>query len=368
MRVVYFCTAPALGKHAGGVKVIYDHCRALNETGIDAVVLHERRGYEYPWAEHAVPTIAASELRATDHLVLPEIKAAACARLLVDAGVQYSIFVQNGYYVSDCGGRHTSADASFAYANATAILSISSDTTDLIMLHYPELAARVVGVQCSIDANEFAIGRDKRNVITYMPRKNGRHAAAVAFALERRLPAGWRLQAIDGMSEREVAHALRTSRIFMSFSDLEGLGLPPIEAALCGNYVIGYHGGGGRDYWRAPNFEAVEAGDIGAFVKRVIARAESLGASDEDTLDALLPGIDSLSVRYSRANERLALQRFRDVLRAGDAQPEAAPEVRTGKTRLRSLAKLQRRPKLSWRFAAARSQWLAGFGRRGAAR
>jgi len=58
MRIVYFCTSPGPGEHAGGVRVIYDHCHALNGMGIEAFVLHHRRGYEYPWAERSARTIS----------------------------------------------------------------------------------------------------------------------------------------------------------------------------------------------------------------------------------------------------------------------------------------------------------------------
>jgi hypothetical protein len=31
--------------------------------------------------------------------------------------------------------------------------------------------------------------------------------------------------------------------------------MPPIEAALCGNKVIGYNGGGGVEYWKGKIFK-----------------------------------------------------------------------------------------------------------------
>ena len=33
-------------------------------------------------------------------------------------------------------------------------------------------------------------------------------------------------------------------------SNLEGLGLPPLETAIAGNKVIGYTGEGGKEYWK----------------------------------------------------------------------------------------------------------------------
>ena len=51
---------------------------------------------------------------------------------------------------------------------------------------------------------------------------------------------------------------------------MEGLGIPPIEAALLKNKVIGYVGGGGSEYWKNPIFTTVNSGDIKRFVRLVI--------------------------------------------------------------------------------------------------
>lgn len=308
MRIIYFCTCPGPGKHAGGVKVIYDHVRALVKLGVPAYVMHERNGYRYPWAGFSVPTIADSELRSTDHVIVPEIKSALIAPRLIAAGLQYSIFVQNGYYLSLRDRQFADSDVDFAYAQATFILSISDDTSDLIRLHYPQLAYRVVRMTTTLDAGLFHADGNKEKVISYMPRKNGAHAAAVLFALRRQLPSGWLLQSIDGLPVVDVAAILRRSRLFLSFSAMEGLGLPPIEAALCGNYVIGYHGGGGRDYWIAPNFEEVDVGDVTSFVRKIVAVVKK--ADMDSDLQELRSGRDALLAQFSGARETDCLQNF----------------------------------------------------------
>jgi hypothetical protein len=349
VRLVYFCTSPRANEHAGGVKVIYDHSSRLNSNGVIAsAIMHDRRGYEYPWAEHGARLIADKELQPTDHLVLPEIKAAQLARILVPRGLRYSIFVQNGYYLGDRDGGCTDADVDYAYQNATAILSISEDTSSLISLHYPHLTDRIRRVTCFVDDSVFNADRKKRNLITFMPRKNGAHAAAVVFALKKRLPQGWEIRGIDGMNEKEVATLLKESRIFMSFSGLEGLGLPPVEAALCGNYVIGYHGGGGREYWTSPNFEEVPVGDLGDFVSKVERRARLLSGSTAD-LTELEPGIARLRALFCRENELAALQRFVDQLKI-DATLPATPHSAEISPRVR----LQKRMRLGWRLALRR--------------
>lgn len=350
MRIIYFCTCPGSGKHAGGVKVIYDHVRALVQLGIPAYVMHERNGYRYPWAELSVPTIADGELRSSDHVIVPEIKSALMAPRLIAAGVQYSIFVQNGYYLSIRDRNLTDSDVDFAYAQATYILSISDDTSDLIRLHYPQLAYRVVRMATTINGELFHSDGEKERLITYMPRKNGTHAEAVLFALRRQLPAGWSVRSIDGLSIPEVAAVLRRSQLFLSFSAMEGLGLPPIEAALCGNYVIGYHGGGGRDHWIKPNFEDVGVGDVTNFVRKVVALVSKADAGSD--LRELRCGMDALLVQFSGARETACLQDFVRLLGinhfAGDRNHVVS-------------VKLQKRRGLAHRIPS----WLSLFSQRG---
>ena len=54
------------------------------------------------------------------------------------------------------------------------------------------------------------------------------------------------------MTEKEIAFNLIKSKIFLSFSELEGFGRPPLEAAIAGNKVIGYHGEGWKEYMKKP--------------------------------------------------------------------------------------------------------------------
>ena len=93
------------------------------------------------------------------------------------------------------------------------------------------------------------IFENKENLITYMPRKHKNNSEILLFILNRHLPKNWKIKSIDNLTELEVANIFKKSKIFLSFSELEGLGLPPIESALCGNHVIGYTGEGGKEFW-----------------------------------------------------------------------------------------------------------------------
>jgi glycosyltransferase involved in cell wall biosynthesis len=73
---------------------------------------------------------------------------------------------------------------------------------------------------------------------------------------------------IRGVPRAEVARLMAGSEIFLALGQLEGLGLPPLEAMAAGALVIGFHGGGGQEYATPDNgdwfddgrhFEIVEA-------------------------------------------------------------------------------------------------------------
>ena len=98
-----------------------------------------------------------------------------------------------------------------------------------------------------------------------MIRKLPAHYLLLYFYIKERIPKSWKIEIIDNISENNLYKKYLKSKIFLSFSHLEGLGLPPIEAALCGNKVIGYDGGGGKEYWKKPIFNKVDYGDIQNF-------------------------------------------------------------------------------------------------------
>jgi glycosyltransferase involved in cell wall biosynthesis len=100
----------------------------------------------------------------------------------------------------------------------------------------------------------------------------------------------------------------------MSFSGLEGLPLPPVEAALCGNRVVGYHGQGGLEYWDPALFRTVECGDILGFARAVLEEVEGIerlatvGRSSADETQETAREL--LRRRYSPEREAQLLAQF----------------------------------------------------------
>ena len=89
--------------------------------------------------------------------------------------------------------------------------------------------------------------------------------------IKNKLPKKWKIKALDNIgNEKEIYNVLRKSKIFLSFSHMEGLGLPPLEAAKEGNKVIGYTGEGGKDYWKEPIFTEIPYGNLDLYVNEIL--------------------------------------------------------------------------------------------------
>ncbi len=103
-----------------------------------------------------------------------------------------------------------------------------------------------------------------------MPRKNADEAVQVFNLLRGRgALSGWELVSIHGLPEEEVSKVLEDTAIFLSFGHPEGCPLPPLEAMDRGCLVIGYHGRGGREYFKPEFCYPLEAGDVVGFAKAV---------------------------------------------------------------------------------------------------
>jgi hypothetical protein len=336
--LVYF--SPVASRPVGGIKVFYRHTELVNDgLGRDdwrAQVFHWEQP-EFACDGFAHRTAFRTEGRidaATDFPLLPECHLHGFWRQLADHGVRYGIFVQNAYLIG-ADPALSAEDLLQAYRRASLILSISEDTAACVRLFAPEAAHKIVPVGYALPAEVFHDVAEKENLIAFMPRKMHEHARLVMLFLQRRLPADWRVVSIDGVPEAEVAATLRRSKVFMSFCGFEGLPMPPAEAALCGNHVVGYAGQGGREYWDPLLFTEVPTGDIRGFVEAVLRVVERLDGrrrlglphlSDEQRV-----ALESLKSRFSTERTRAGLAAL--LARADDAMggpPERQGERQSG--------------------------------------
>ncbi len=321
MEIVYL--SPAVNIPIGGIKVIYRHSEMLNRAGIASSVFHpEDAAFSCNWFEHNA-TIRSGKRKLfrkkhemyektrfdpkTDFIVIPEVWANQIGSQCIQRNLRYGIFVQNGYMIHQ-GGKKNIALLNTVYEKADLILSISEDTTEILKLSFPSLNQNKI---CRVIPNipdEFKGQRPpKKKIITYMPRKLARHAEMIHFFLEQALPQDWKLIAIDNKSEKEVVALLKESSIFLSFCEAEGFALPPIEAAMAGNLVVGYTGEAAKEYFKLPTFNEVYCGDLVDFVckvKNTLSHLQHILVSQEYQLQLL-----NLYEQYSAETEyRLLLQ------------------------------------------------------------
>ncbi len=314
-RIIYLC--PAESTPYGGIKVIYRHAELLSELGAEAFVLHPSdTNFRCEWFEHHCRFLDSLTLDArADFVVIPELWAGVYGPQCLQLGVRYAMFVQNGYMTHPVQ-QQDPAMLLKVYRSADLVLVISDDTARMVALNYPGLdAARLLKVQYSVHQRFLSAGASRAGdrTITFMPRKMADHAERVAFALRQHLPADWQIVPIDNVNEATCANMMLSSRIFLSLSTFEGLPVPPVEAALAGNIVIGYTGQGGSEYWERPNFFEIHQGNIIGFVAAALLAAEQI-VSGVLQWQTLQPGIARLAERFSAESERAGLRRVTEQI------------------------------------------------------
>lgn len=323
MKLIWLC--PVVKKAVGGVKVIYKQSALANHIlqplGHQSVILHpntisfkidwfdhnavvERQFFKWQWIGKSSLSRIDGCFSKKDHfIILPEIWAAKFGAQLARLGIPYAIYVQNGYLIN----RGDKSDLIAAYNGAQLIMTISDDTSLCVEMAFPTCSDKIFRIHYSIDSGFFHPNNPKENIITYMPRKMSDHALKVIFFLRSHLPSDWKIQAIENLNEEGVAHLLKKSRIFMSFSDFEGCPLPPLEAALCGNHVIGYTGQGAKEYWIPEIFSSIEPGDVVGFSKMVLNKVSYLETSSDHIK---YEQIKNLAEIYSNRSESSDLMNF----------------------------------------------------------
>ena len=298
MNIIYLNTAEK--KPSGGVKTIYKHSSLINNLKIKNLtseVLHLKvskiskikksfkkkfkiKDSKYGWKFSEVCIVKNHKIKWTndlikirnkfdfdkenDFVILPELWTHFAVDMLIKKNIKYAIFVQNGYAMNSSSDKK---EIIRAYKNSEFILSYSKDISKCLQIAFKIDKNKIINTNISINADQKF---NKKNLITFMPRKLPNHSNNLLFFIESYLPKNWVIKPIDQLNENEVFDFLKKSRIFLSFSDMEGLGMPPIEAAILGNKVIGYTGQGGTEYWKKPLFEKIENGNIIKFCQTIL--------------------------------------------------------------------------------------------------
>lgn len=282
---------PASDKPSGGDIVSHFHSLTINNLEsieLTSQVLYPKK-ISYTTNKFASQTLYKRDTNfdpEKDFVLIPEMMACRYAPILLELGIKYGIHVQNGYSL---GLEVLLKIEDFStlkkvYDSADLIIANSEDTLENVKTVFPQVAEKIIRSYFVINKAKYQPVEKKKNIITYMPRKLGKHSALVLLFLGDKLPDNWSIKAIDGVSEQEVYDIFYESKIFLSFSELEGLAMPPAMAAMSGNRVIGYTGEANKEYFHLPCFEEVYCGDIKDFVNKIISAVKRY-ENDEETID-----------------------------------------------------------------------------------
>ena len=229
MTIYYL--APDLQRPSGGVRTIYRHVDALNDTGRSAAVVHARSGFRCSWFENETRVVDLPiTLDASDLVVVPEESVGDLARIA--PGARKVVFNQNAYRTF----RGLADPARSPYVTCpdlVAAMVVSEDSEHYLRYCFPELT--IGRIRHALDPAIFhpVPGRRTRQIAAVPAKRPAELRQLIDVLSARGVLRDWRFVRIEGMSESEVARTLQASPLFVSLNKAEGFGLPPAEAIAC---------------------------------------------------------------------------------------------------------------------------------------
>ena len=292
--IIFLC--PDAPHATGGVTKIYEFAAALKSAGQNVAVVHQDPQYRPSWFATNVPITGRQNtvVGAYDLLVVPEFMTTLLPQLRGCAKV-----VLNQAFSSHGANW-------FQDELVCSVVSTSRYIHRYIQFVHPEIES--IPIQLGYEKSLFnAKNALKKKQIAYMPRRRGDDSKRIIQALERRgALVGWTVVAIDELSAQEVARVLRESMIFLSFSQREGFGLPPLEAMACGCLVVGFHGLGGAEFFNPDYCYPISEDDICTF---------------QETLEVLLtdPEVESICQVKGHAAAKAIAEKYTMARQDADA-------------------------------------------------
>ncbi len=335
--IYYLC--PDSNNPTGGIKVIYRHVDILNKHALAARVLHQKKGFRCTWFENdtriaytrspfhsftsrlqkairirlknttnsTIPVVDGTRtvIDFNDILVLPERVGPDVSIYGVD--IPKVILNQNGFltfkHYSFAKERLTSA---YTDPSVYAVLVNSEHCDEFVRQAFPEVATE--RFYLSMDPGLFHFQAKKKKQICFSRIKNAADALQVINILKfRGALTDFEVIPFINISQKNVAELMRESLIFLSFGNREGFGLPAAEAMACGCITIGYHGWGGKEFFRPEFSFPIEDGDILGFAQRVEEVIKAYNTDENYYFEKRNQAAEFITEQYSQEREEREL-------------------------------------------------------------
>ncbi|MGR3504374.1 MAG: glycosyltransferase family 4 protein [Paracoccaceae bacterium] len=313
MKKNYYFLCPDSPQPSGGIAVIYDIVATLVKKGVSAAVLHGASSGSYQNNDVAVPSffnrqydiarmrfegrralfltplrLAAQALKSGplkyvdilegDCIVVPEIMCvaamAAFPKQRIVVLVQNQLAFREIYFESLKHG--------FDIRNRVdCFIGVSQSCLDEFELLGLD---STLFLHVSMKPEEFPFKKNKKKIISFMPRKRLTEARLIVDALQSRGSLkDFQFLPLDNMPRYKISEVLQRSVIFISLQRNESIGFPAAEAMAAGCIVVGYTGLGGREYFTTKT---------------------GIPVTEDDTL-ALVKAVEDIVAEYNEAPERL---------------------------------------------------------------
>lgn len=313
MRIIYFCSIK--NKAYGGLDVIFRHAEILKSLGADIKIYNTKnvsilkKIFYFNPPRYKSSTINLihniKSINKDDFVILPEILVSKYASYLNKKNINYIILVQGPFLIK-------SEDIIYYY-NACLVLGTSNLIIKYLRKLFPSKnfpPLKYIRLSSPVVTKSLK----KQNIITYMPRKMTTHSKFFIEQMSKTIPNNWKIIALDNLDHKEVCNILNKSSIFLNFTDLEGFGLPALEAGIYKNIVIGYTGLGSDEFFSKPIYNKIDHGNLIKFKDKLLHILELV---DQKRIDYKAVSLQQkrLALYYSKKNEIDHLKQLYNFLR-----------------------------------------------------
>ena len=281
-RIYVFC--PSISYPNRAVRQLYRHVEILNRNGFEAFIAHPQPGFTVTWFQHRTPVTYVQNIKLGEHdfLVFP----GDAGPDILHVGRRHKKIVFNqDCYKTFLGFPLSRPELRLPYQDRDFVASFVVSDDSKAYLEYAFPKHKVYHLHPTVDCKLYYRPEAKKKQICYTPSRNAEDAEQVLHILrQRNALRDFKVTVVDGATDAAVASTLRESVFFLSFGQPEGFSFLAAEAMASGCMVVGYHGFGGKEFFRPEFSHAVAVGDVVNYARIVEKLIDTYHRNPEEIL------------------------------------------------------------------------------------